>query len=390
VKTDSSQPIYSATKVAAILKRHTAATPPSQSSDPIAALIYAFLLWEASTHQATAALERISKECVDFNEFRVCLPEEIAGMLGPRYPYVEERATRVRRALNDLYRREHKVSLDHVTNAGKREQRSYLENLDGMVPFVSSRLLVLHFGQPAVPVDDQLVDLFREAKLLSRDDVTASDLGAALSKSVTTLDEAAKMHHAFVAWADSVWSEDPNSLMKAKKVRTLMHKAAEAREAKARDEAARQERVRAEEARVEEEKAAAAAKKAARAAAKSIEAKPVKTDAKPVKPEAKPLKTDAKPLKTDAKPVKPEAKPLKTDAKPVKPDAKPVKPEAKPSKTDAKPFKTDAKPLKPDAKTAKPAKPDAKVSAKSPKPAVVVKASTAKPAAKPAEKKGKK
>lgn len=370
MKTDSSQPIYSATKVAAILKRHTAATPPAQSTDPIAALIYAFLLWEASTHQATAALERISKECVDFNEFRVCLPEEIAGMLGPRYPYVEERATRVRRALNDIYRREHKVSLDHVANAGKREQRSYLENLDGMVPFVASRLLVLHFGQPAVPVDDQLVDLFREAKLLSRDDVTASDLGAALSKSVTTLEEATKMHHAFVAWADSVWSEDPNSLMKAKKVRTLMHKAAEAREAKARDEAARQERVRAEVARVEEEKAAAAAKKAARAAAKSIEAKPTKADAKP----------DAKPAKGDAKPAKPDAK---ADAKAAKPDAKSPKPDTKAAKPDAKTAKPEAKGAKPDAKAAKP---DAKASGKSAKPAVVAKASTEKPV----DKKGKK
>ncbi|MFO0830075.1 MAG: hypothetical protein U0572_18180 [Phycisphaerales bacterium] len=340
MKTDASTPAFSATKLAVIVKRHSPAQSAAPSADPVATLVHSFLLWEASTQHAGAAMERIAKECVDFNELRVCLPEEIVAILGPRYPYVEERANRLRRSLNDLYRREHKVSFEHVSAMGKREQRTYVENLDGMIPFVASRVLLFHFGHAGVPADDQLVDLLRNAKALSRDEVSAIDLAASLSKAAGSLEESTRTHLALVAFADSMWAEDAKSIAKAKQVRVAAQRATELKAAKAKLEAQKLEAAKAEAQRLAEEKAAAAARK-------------------PAKPEPKPAKAPEKPASKviEAKPGKGAAKaPAKEAAKPA-PKA-PAKPLAKPA-AKAPPPPRGAKLVKiakPVAKTAKKAR----------------------------------
>ncbi len=223
MKTDPAT-LISSTKLAALVKKHAPADLPPAPSDPIGTLVQSFLLWEASTGHASTALERISKDCVDFNELRVCLPEEIQVFLGMRYPALEERVDRLRRTLNDLYRREHKLSLAHVASAGKREQRTYIENLDGMLPFVASRVLLLHFEQPGVPVDDQLVDLLVKAKVLAKE-MPAVELSHALAKLHASLEESIRLHHALVAFADQEWTDDPKGVHKLKVAR---HQAIEA------------------------------------------------------------------------------------------------------------------------------------------------------------------
>jgi len=276
VKTDASATTLSAMKLAPILKRHTPATLPPAATDPIETLVESFLLWEASTAQRTAAIERIRKECVDFNELRVCLPEEIISILGSRYPFVDERATRMRRSLNDLYKREHKVSLDHVTALGKREQRHYVENLDGMLPFVSSRILLFHFGQAMVPVDDQLAELFREQKLVAKEASTAEIAHALVhlnGKQSASLDESMKLHFAMTAYVDAAWEKDPKAMQKNKQVRLAAQMASERaarREAEKAAEAAAKAAEAAAKAEAERvEQAKAAAKAAARAEAKA-------------------------------------------------------------------------------------------------------------------------
>ncbi len=249
MKTDASATTLSATKLAPILKRYAPASAPEAPTDPIATLVQSFLLWEASTSQAVSAIERIRKECVDFNELRVDLPEEIIAIIGLRYPFVDERSNRMRRSLNDLYKREHKVSLDHVSAMGKREQRTYVENLDGMLPFVAARILLFHFGHAVIPVDDQLADIFRDSKFVAKETPTA-DLAHALTKQHNTIEDALKVHHALVGFADSVWEKDPKAMQKLKQARLAAQQSA--------DRAARREA----------EKAAEAAAKAAEAAAK--------------------------------------------------------------------------------------------------------------------------
>lgn len=119
-------------------------------------LVFSFLAWESSVAKAAAVSKKLHGAVVDYNEMRVCLANELAGLIGDRYPRGLERASRLRSTLNDLYRREHSVTLSPAAALPKREARVYLESLDGTPGYVASRLLLLSFGGHAFPVDERM------------------------------------------------------------------------------------------------------------------------------------------------------------------------------------------------------------------------------------------
>ena len=135
--------------------------------DPISVLIFSFLLWEATTKQALDGMKKLMAATVDFNELRVCLPNEIAALLGTRYPLALERAQRLKLTLQSIYLEQHAVSLDQLHEKGKREAKAFMEDLHGITPYVSARVLQRCFGVHQIPVDDRLVDLMIEAKVFS-------------------------------------------------------------------------------------------------------------------------------------------------------------------------------------------------------------------------------
>lgn len=119
-------------------------------------LVFSFLTWEASTERALVANKRLHSSVVDYNELRVCLNDELVRMVGDRYPRALERVTRLRSTLNDLYRREHIVTLKSLPDMPKREARQLLDSLEGLPPFVSARMLLLSFGGHAFPIDNRI------------------------------------------------------------------------------------------------------------------------------------------------------------------------------------------------------------------------------------------
>ena len=160
-----------AKRFATLLKKLKGVTPlPEPLPEPAPAwlepgveeLIFSMLVWDARSSQAREALARIRAGVVDYNELRVCFPEEIRQLLGDRYPKAAERAARVRAALNDIYKREHKVTLQPVLSAGKRDARQYLETLDGVPTFVAARVFLSSCGGHAMPVDDRIRDFLVE------------------------------------------------------------------------------------------------------------------------------------------------------------------------------------------------------------------------------------
>ena len=120
-------------------------------------LLRSFLLWEASPAKAELAIENVLNAVVDLNELRICLPDEVHAMIGSRYPRGLERAMRIRSALSDLFEREHDASLDILTTMSKRDARAYLLSLDGVPPFVASRVVLLRLGAHAFPMDQRLL-----------------------------------------------------------------------------------------------------------------------------------------------------------------------------------------------------------------------------------------
>jgi hypothetical protein len=141
-----------------------------ESADPLLwQLVYSFLAWESAPSKAAAANKRLHSAVVDYNEMRVCLPDELACIIGDRYPRALERASRLRSTLNEIYRREHAVTLASAATMGKREARQYLESLEGMPPFVAARVLVLGMEGHAFPLDERLHRALLEEEAIPAD-----------------------------------------------------------------------------------------------------------------------------------------------------------------------------------------------------------------------------
>ncbi|MCL4220399.1 MAG: hypothetical protein KJZ65_03415 [Phycisphaerales bacterium] len=122
-------------------------------------LVHSFMLWESSLSRADKAMGAIAEQLLDVNELRVCLPGELMSIIGPRYPRAEERCLRLRACLNAVFEHEHRTSLSALESMGKREARAALESLEGMVPFVAARVVLIELGGHCFPVDSRIASL---------------------------------------------------------------------------------------------------------------------------------------------------------------------------------------------------------------------------------------
>jgi endonuclease III len=175
---------------------------PFPDSDPLLHLfVESFLIWEASTPLAADAIDAIAANLVDYNELRVCYTEEIAELLGSRYPRAQERSARLRCALNDLFKREHALSLAHLHAQGRRDQRGYLESLEGTPPYVAARVALLGLGIHALPVDARLLTLLNAEGCCPTTD-SCEALSAWLEKQFKPA-EAPDAHARLQAWSDA-------------------------------------------------------------------------------------------------------------------------------------------------------------------------------------------
>jgi len=167
-------------------------------------LLRAMLAWEAPATRPAAPLRRIAQAVVDYNELRVCLTDELVAMLGERYPMAEERAKRIRTALNDIYRKQHAVTLEHLTQMPKRAARQYLESIAGLPKYAASRVTLLALGGHAAPVDTRLTRKLASCGLSCSPEDTDT-VAAAIERAV----RAGDMVAAFAAL--EIWSDDPNA-----------------------------------------------------------------------------------------------------------------------------------------------------------------------------------
>lgn len=207
-----------------LMKRLGPVEPPEfpDVDDPIAVLVLSFLMWEATTDKAIAAYSALQRHVVDFNDLRVCMPQEIAELIGLRYPRVLDRCQRLRATLRDIYSREHVVSLNGIHSLGKRETRRYIESLEGMVPYVASRVLLLSFQVHTIPVDDQLRTQLIEAEIAD-EGVEAPELAMWLERHIMA-SEGIPAHHTLQYWIDSGGTASPAKRSRARTGKTATKK----------------------------------------------------------------------------------------------------------------------------------------------------------------------
>ncbi|MEM9065690.1 MAG: hypothetical protein AAGB51_09405 [Planctomycetota bacterium] len=164
-------------------------------------LVESFLLWRTTPEHAQKAAKKLAAAVVDFNELRVCLPEEISEALGARFPDSAERAGRIRLTLNDVYQREHVTSVASTVSMTKREAKAYLDGLDGCPPFVAARVALIGVGAHAFPVDERIGGLLELSGALPAG-VEPAQAAARLERQVRA-GEALDAYLKLEAWTES-------------------------------------------------------------------------------------------------------------------------------------------------------------------------------------------
>ncbi len=153
-----------------------------QPQEPLKALVRGAMSFDVADARADEAMRAIDREFVDLNELRVATDLEIQELLGVKYPLIERRVAMITQSLNNIFEREHTLSLDRLKTVSKRDARQFLRELPDIHPFVEAYVMLFGFEGHAFPMDDDTLAFLRDHGIVEES---------------TTLDEAQRFveHH---------------------------------------------------------------------------------------------------------------------------------------------------------------------------------------------------
>jgi endonuclease III len=168
----------------ALMKRLVKEYKPAerQPQEPLKALVRGAMSFDVADARVDEVMRHIDTEFVDLNELRVATDLEIQEMLGARYPDIERRVAMITQSLNNIFEREHTMSLDRLKTISKRDARQFLRELPEIHPFVEAYVMLFGFDGHAFPMDDDTLEYLR---------------GHDIVEEATSLDEAQRFveHH---------------------------------------------------------------------------------------------------------------------------------------------------------------------------------------------------
>ena len=130
--------------------------------DPLKALVRGAMLFDVPDGRADDAMKLIDREFVDLNELRVATDLEIQELLGTRYPAIERRVAMITQSLNNIFEREHTLSLDRLKTISRRDARQFLRELPEIHPFVEAYVMLFAFDGHAIPLDEETLRYLKE------------------------------------------------------------------------------------------------------------------------------------------------------------------------------------------------------------------------------------
>src|SRR6476646_1593531 len=142
---------------------------PKVAQEPLKALVRGAMSYDMPDARAEEAMKAIEKEFVDLNELRVATDLEIHELLGVRYPDIERRVAMITGSLNNIFEREHTLSLDRLKTISKRDARQFLRELPEIHPFVEAYVMLFAFDGHAFPIDDEIVAYLKEQEVVEDD-----------------------------------------------------------------------------------------------------------------------------------------------------------------------------------------------------------------------------
>ncbi len=134
--------------------------------EPLNALVRGAMTFNVSDGRADDAIKAIEKEFVDLNELRVATDLEIQEMLGQRYPEIEKRVRMITSSLNNIFEREHTLSLNRLKEISRRDARQFLRELPEIHPFVEAYVMMMSLDGNAFPLDDSMLEYLREEEIV--------------------------------------------------------------------------------------------------------------------------------------------------------------------------------------------------------------------------------
>jgi endonuclease III len=139
---------------------------PKVAQEPLIALVRGAMSFDVSDSRAADAIKAIEKEFVDLNELRVATDLEIQEMLGQRYPEIERRVKMITQSLNNIFEREHTLSLNRLREISRRDARQFLRELPEIHPFVEAYVMLMALDGNAFPMDDSMLEFLREEEIV--------------------------------------------------------------------------------------------------------------------------------------------------------------------------------------------------------------------------------
>lgn len=169
--------------------RHASPQPTiPELDDPLVRLAVAILGVGSSDEEGAAAVQRAREVMVDWNEMRVSSAPELNQATGNVLPQGVQRCQQLILALQAMFDRDNRLSLDPLKASARREARHYLEELEGVDEYAVASVILWSLGGHAIPVNDRLLEALRSAELI-RPEATRAEVQAFLERHISA-DEA--------------------------------------------------------------------------------------------------------------------------------------------------------------------------------------------------------
>ncbi len=158
-----------------------------QYGDPVEAVVYA-LVSESMPEEAAGRLyRRMMKHFVDFNDLRVSRREEILDVFRDSSAEFEKSAASITRTLNAIFETTNRISLEGLTQEGKRQAHKELSEMEGITPFAVSYCFLTAMGGHAIPLNAKMLDYLRAGDLV-HPNATDMEIAGFLERQIAAAD----------------------------------------------------------------------------------------------------------------------------------------------------------------------------------------------------------
>jgi endonuclease III len=169
------------------LKRKSKKEPMPQYDDPIEAVIFALVSESVTEENGGRLYRRMMRHFVDYNDLRVSRREEILDVFHDSSEESEKTAAAIKRTLNTIFEKTNQMSLQPLTQDGKRQAHKDLSEIEGITPFAVSYCFLTAMGGHAIPLNARMLDYLRDCELV-HPNATDAEIAGFLERQINASD----------------------------------------------------------------------------------------------------------------------------------------------------------------------------------------------------------